>query len=208
MLCYESIAGLSRHCCELVPYKEIELNKLNRSFEEVHILSHLALEWGTGSYWQDAMCSLYVHMLELQPLDSERSRITITLATGHLPQICLKVIKNHLREPVLRSSCHLLPAHYDKQEKPGNGTVMLLCSVIQVSQFFHRLLSALSMPTILFPFHLWPLHLVSLSCICICVKTFIFSNFLWMLFICNNMLCYCLLLPALKYLILRATWQW
>lgn len=154
------------------------------------------------------MWSLYVHMLELQPLDSERSLITVTLATGHLPQICLKVIKNHLSEPVLQSGCHLLPAHYDKQKKPGNGTVMLLCSVIQVSQFFHSLLSALSMPTILFPFHLWPLYLVSLSCICIYVLKLLFLvHFLWMLFICNNMLCCCLLLPGLKYLILRETWQ-
>lgn len=54
-------------------------------------------------------------MSELEALDSEGSLISTALAAGHLPHTGLKVMKNYLREFVVQSGCHLLPADADNE---------------------------------------------------------------------------------------------
>lgn len=93
-------------------------------------------------------------MLELEALDSAGSLISVALACGHLPHTCLKVMKNHLREHTLRSSCHLLPAytaHPDNEEKAGNTTQphRAVCSYVSAG-FTNDLLSVLKVGDILF----------------------------------------------------------
>lgn len=90
----------------------------------MHILTDLAMGHKELPYLCIMTCH-YANMLELEALDSAGSLISIALAAGHLPHTCLKVMKNHLRECVLRSGCHLLPAntaHPDNEAKAGNTT--------------------------------------------------------------------------------------
>lgn len=108
-------------------------------------------------------------MLELEALDSAGSLISIALTAGHLPHTCLKVMKNHLRECVLRSGCHLLPAntaHPENEEKAGNTTqqYQAVCSDLSAC-FKNDLLSALKVDDILFTLCHWA-FICLLICLC------------------------------------------
>lgn len=93
---------------------------------KVDILTFGCGAQSTSSSWHNEVTSLCVHMLELVALDSTGRLISIALAAGHLPHGFIKVMKNHLRELVPRSGCHLLPAntaHPGNEE--GNGDTTL-----------------------------------------------------------------------------------